>query len=439
MAIPAALGMIFTTLYNIVDAWYAGWISTTAQAGLAVAYVVFMLAMAFGIGLNMGAGALIGAALGARAPDRARALGAGAIGAAGLLASGLSCLGWLFGGEVLTLMRAEPEVHEAALAYLDILYVGLPGFMIGFAANGALVAQGDTNANKRAQGAAFAANVALNPVLMYGAGLGFAGIAWATVLIQTAVAAWLVRKALASRAMRGARAVEFLPNGALIADLARQSAPATLNMLVMMTGAVIMQTHLQPFGAAAVAGFGIAFRVEQLLLLPILALAFSLMPIVAQNFGAGDFDRIRQAVTLAVSTAIGMAVIGGAMLAFGGVAMVRVFTDDPAAVASGAAYLRMAALMMPAYGVMFAINSFFQGVKRPIWSAFIGVYRQLFALAVYPALFIAYTDWGLAAVWAGLFAAVWSGFLMAAFLTFRIASRTIGGLSPDFAAVRAAS
>lgn len=439
MAVPAAFGMIFTTLYNIVDAWYAGWISTTAQAGLAVAYVVFMLTMAFGIGLNMGAGALIGQALGGRNPDRARALGAGAIGAAGLLAAGLAGLGWLFGDDVLTLMRAEPEVHAAASTYLDILYAGLPGFMIGFTANGALAAQGDTNTNKRAQAAAFAANVGLNPLLMYGAGLGFSGIAWATVIIQTAVAVFLVWRALSSRAMRGARAAEFLPGRALVVDLARQSAPPTLNMMVMMTGAVIMQTHLQPFGAAAVAGFGIAFRVEQLLLLPILAVAFSLMPIVAQNFGAGDHARIRQAVTLAISAAIGMAVLGGATLAFGGVAMVRVFTDDPAAVASGAAYLRMAALMMPAYAVMFAINSVFQGVKRPIWSALIGVYRQLFALAVYPALFIAYTDWGLAAVWAGLFAAVWSGFLLAAFLTFRVAGRAIGGLTPDFTALRAAS
>lgn len=443
MAAPAALGMLFTTLYNIVDAYYAGWISTEAQAGLAVAYVVFMLTMAFGIGLNMGAGALIGGALGARDRDRARALAAGAIGAAAALAVCLAALGWLFAGDLLALMGAGADVRAAAELYLDILFFGLPGFIVGFTANGALTAQGDTVSNRKAQSVAFAANIGLNPLLMYGAlgapGLGFAGIAWATVLIQTGVAVWLVRRALASRAMAGVGLAEFRPTAGLALDLARQSAPATVNIGVMMAGSFIMQTHLQPFGAAAVAGFGIAFRVEQLILLPILAISLSLMPIVAQNYGAGNHDRVRQAVTLALTAAIGFALIGAVALALGGVALTRVFTGDPAAVASGAAYLRMAALMMPAYAAMFAINSFFQGVRRPEWSTAIGLYRQIFALAVYPALFVAYTDWGLAAVWAGLFAAVWSGFLLAALLAFRVGARAIGGLSPDFGAVRSAA
>ena len=273
-------------------------------------------------------------------------------------------------------------------------------------------------------------------MFIYGLGLGFHGIAVATVVIQICVAVYLIRQALRSRAMAGVGFADFAPTRALSAELARQSAPASLNMLVMMAGGFIVQVHLQPFGAAAVAGFGVAFRVEQLVLLPILAISIALMPIVAQNFGAGNFARVRQAVTLAVAAALGLSCIGALVLALGGVAVTRLFTGDPDAVASGAAYLRMAALMMPAYATMFAVNSFFQGVKRPIWSSVVGVYRQICALAVYPALFVAYTDWGLAAVWAGLFAAVWSGFLLASALAFWVGRGAIGGLAPDFAALR---
>lgn len=443
MAVPAALGMMFTTLYNVVDTYYAGWISTEAQAGLSVSFSAFMMMMAVGIGLNMGAGALIGGALGEKDPEKARAFSAGAIGAAAMLAFILMTAGLLWGDGLLRLMRVGPGVFDTASSYLFVMFFGLPAFMVGFTANGVLTAQGDTDTNRQAQMIACITNVGLNPLLIYGAlglpGLGFHGIAVSTILIQIGVAAWLVSRALKTTAMRGVTPDQFLPGAALTVELIRQSAPASLNMMVMMAGGFLIQTHLQPFGAAAVAGYGIAFRVEQLILLPILAISFATMPMVAQNFGAKDHDRVRQSVTLAWSVALAMSLIGAVALALFGVAMVRVFTDDPAAIASGAAYLQLAALMMPAYSLMFIITSFFQGVKRPIWSSAIGIYRQIFALALFPALFVAHTDWGLTAVWAGLFVAVWSGFVFAFFLTFLISRQTIGGMKLDFAGVREAT
>ena len=443
MAVPAALGMVFTTLYNVVDTYFAGWISTEAQAGLSVSFSAFMMMMAVGIGLNMGAGALIGGALGEKNPDQARAFSAGAIGAAAMLAVVLMIAGLVWGDGLLHLMRVGDEVFATASSYLFVMFFGLPAFMIGFTANGVLTAQGDTDSNRQAQMVACLVNVGLNPLLIYGAlglpGLGFHGIAVSTILIQIGVAIWLVTRALKTTAMRGVLLSQFLPGLSLTYELIKQSAPASLNMMVMMAGGFLIQTHLQPFGAAAVAGYGIAFRVEQLILLPILAISFAAMPMVAQNFGAKDHDRVRQSVTLCWSVALAMSLVGAVALALGGVAMVRLFTDDAAAVASGAAYLRLAALMMPAYSLMFIITSYFQGVKRPIWSSAIGVYRQIFALALFPALFVAYTDWGLTAVWAGLFVAVWSGFVFAFTLVFLISRTAIGGMKLDFAGLRAAA
>ncbi|MEM7270569.1 MAG: MATE family efflux transporter [Pseudomonadota bacterium] len=443
MAVPAAFGMVATTLYNIVDVYYAGWVSTEALAGLSVSFSAFMMLMALGIGLNMGAGALIGSALGAKKPEEARNFAAGAIGAAAALGVLLAIVGWMAGDGLLRLMSVRGEVLELAKSYLFVLFCGLPAFLIGFTANGVLTAQGDTVSNTRAQMAALIVNCGLNPLMMYGAfgieGLGFNGIAVSTVLIQLGVATFLVRRALKSGAMRGVKLGAFFPTARLSLDLLKQSAPASLNMVVMMVGGFLIQRHLQPFGAPAVAGFGVAFRAEQLILLPILAVSFAVMPMVAQNYGAKDHDRVRQVLTLAGMVVVLMSVIGAIILSLGGVALTRVFTDDPDAIASGAAYLRMAALMMPAYALMFVVTGFFQGVKRPIWSLVIGVYRQVFALAVFPTLFVLYTDWGLAAVWAGLFTAVWSGFCLAAFLTVRVARPAIGGLRLDFAGLRAAA
>ncbi|WP_340107684.1 MATE family efflux transporter [Pikeienuella sp. HZG-20] len=434
---PAALGMAFTTLYNVVDTFYAGWISTEAQAGLAISFTVFMALMAIGFGLSQGASALIGGALGAGRLEHARALAAQALTLAALLGVALAAIGVAVSDSAMAAIGAAPDVAAAASDYLRLLFFGLPGFLVGLTANGVLTAQGDMAANRTAQIAAFGANLALNPILIYGVfglpGFGFDGIALSTVLIQIGVAAWLVAKALRTRALTGAGLRDARPSAPVLDALVRQGAPSSLTMLVMMIGGLIIQAHLQPFGAAAVAGFGVAFRVEQLILLPILSISFVLMPMVSQNFGAGDHDRVRQAATLTAVVALSLSLIGGLALAAGGAAMVTLFTGDPAAVAAGAAYLRVAALMMPAYALMFLVTALFQGLRRPVWSAVIGLYRQVVALTLFPALFVS-LGWGLSGVWAGLFAAVWSGFALAFALAVFVCRRRIGGLRPDFAA-----
>ena len=442
MAVPASLGMLFTTLYNLVDTYYAGWISTDAQAGLALSFTVFMLLMSVGFGLSQGASALIGSALGAKDQGNARDYAAGAITTAAILGVVLAIIGILGSEPLLRQMGTTPEVLAASVDYLDVFFLGMPSFLVSFTANGVLSSQGDTNTNKQAQMVAFFANIGLNPLLIYGAfgvsGLGFNGIALSTVLIQTGAAVFMVRRAIATRAMQGSGFANYVPSLRVIADFIRQGAPASLTMAVMMVGGFIIQVHLQPFGAAAVAGFGVAFRVEQLILLPILAISFALMPLVSQNFGARNFDRVRQAVTLAVTVGLGLALFGAIALALGGVALTRFFTEDPDAIVSGAAYLRVAALMMPAYTAMFMVTALFQGIKRPIWSVVIGAYRQLFALILFPMLFVTVFGWGLAGVWAGLFVAVWSGFALAIILTVLVTRNAIGGMRPDFRAVRRA-
>ncbi|MEO0763388.1 MAG: MATE family efflux transporter [Pseudomonadota bacterium] len=165
---------------------------------------------------------------------------------------------------------------------------------------------------------------------------------------------------------------------------------------------------------------------EQLILLPILSISFSLMPMIAQNYGAGDPGRVREALKLASAVGLGVALIGAVALGAFGAAMTGVFTDDAAAVAAGADYLRLAAFMMPAYTAMFIVTALFQGLRRPIWSVFIGLYRQIFALALFPWAFVHLIDWGLQGVWIGLFVAVWSGFALSLTLAGIIGRRALG-------------
>ncbi|MEO1688016.1 MAG: MATE family efflux transporter, partial [Pseudomonadota bacterium] len=114
LGVPAAIGLVFNTLYNVVDTWFAGWIGTEAQAGLTVAGTVLFLVLAMGFGVGAGVNALIGAALGAgRREDAARLAAQGLVFAAATAVAG-TALGYLAAPALLTLLGAQGPYREAA-------------------------------------------------------------------------------------------------------------------------------------------------------------------------------------------------------------------------------------------------------------------------------------------------------------------------------------
>ncbi|WP_380251519.1 MATE family efflux transporter [Kiloniella antarctica] len=211
-------------------------------------------------------------------------------------------------------------------------------------------------------------------------------------------------------------------------DIIAQGAPASLNFLTITIGVFVIQYFLQPFGATAVAAYGIALRIEQLILLPGLGLTIVLLPIIAQNYGAQDFERIRYAFWWCVSVGIAMMLTGAVILFFGGRFLLSLFSPDPAVNDVGYDYLLFAAPMLPAYLTLFAIMSFLQGIKRPIWTVWIGVYRQIFASAGFAVLFVYLLGWGPLGVWAAVFAAVWSGLILSSLVAYAVAHKHIGSL-----------
>ncbi|WP_419905511.1 MATE family efflux transporter [Kiloniella sp.] len=440
LAIPAGIGMLFNTLYNVVDTFYAGMISTDAQAGLSVSFTVFFILIAFGIGLGQGISALVGSAIGAKKHTDAKDLAAQGLSFAGLFSIIIGIGGYYATPLLLDLLGVSNGYRELAIAYLRIIMFAAPAFMIAFAANGILSAQGDTVSNQHALIGGFLANCILNPLFIFGIpgittipelgfnGLGFDGLATSTVVIEWGVALYMLRQALGSRVMEHSRLNCFLLRWQTVKDIMSQGAPASLNFLTITMGVFVIQFFLQPFGATAVAAYGIALRIEQLILLPGLGLTIVLLPIIAQNFGAQAFDRIRYAFWWCVSVGTAMMLAGALLLLFGGKLLLSLFTSDPAVIDIGFDYLLLAAPMLPAYLTLFAMMSFLQGIKRPIWTVWIGIYRQIFASAGFAALFVYVLDWGTWGVWAAVFAAVWSGLILSGLILFVVAHKRIGNL-----------
>jgi len=137
LAIPAALGMLFATLYNVVDVYYAGWLSTDAQAGLAIGYQAFFILMAVGFGLGSALSALVSNAKGSKDSEQTRQFIAQGL-TFGVIATLVSmAVGWVLGPFLITLVSEPGSYRDAAYGYFRWLVLALPGFFLAYGGNGA--------------------------------------------------------------------------------------------------------------------------------------------------------------------------------------------------------------------------------------------------------------------------------------------------------------
>ena len=314
-----------------------------------------------------------------------------------------------------------------------VLIISMPSFVMAYGLNGILQANGDTVSMQRALIGAFFANLGLNPVLVFGIptifdGLGFNGIATATVISQTGVMVYIGRQLWRSGLCASDKFSAFLPNLHLYKLIFAQLLPTTFTMLVMFTAGFIVQIYLKEFGPSAVAAYGVALRVEQLFLLPVFGLTGALLPIASQNFGAGDAQRVRQALFTCWKFGWIFMFVACPVLYFAAPVLMRAFTPDPAVIEVGVSYLRVDGFILPIYMMLFAINSFLQALKRPIWTFWIGVYRQAFGVAFFVYVYVMLFHAGVMGVWFGIATAVVTGLMISLVVAEYVARDTIGGL-----------
>ncbi len=436
LAIPAAFGMLFTTLYNVVDVYYAGLLSTEAQAGLAIGYQAFFILMAVGFGLSSALSTLVSNAKGSGDAAEAQRYVVQGLAFGGVITASCMVIGWFLGPELIVLVSEPGAYRDAAMGYFYWLIFALPGFLLAYGGNGILQAHGDSRSMQRALMAAFIANIGLNPLFMFGlpgvwSGMGFNGIAAATIISQTGVMVYILVRIFRLEVMQSVQITAFQPDKDSFRKIFAQLLPAGSAMIIMFISGFVVQFALKTFGGHAVAAYGVALRIEQILLLPVLGMTGALLPIAGQNFGAQKYDRVREALKYCWGVGFAMTALATPILFFGGTFVMALFSNDPDVIRAGSSYLRVDAFLFPIYMMLFSINSLLQAFKQAIWTLWISVYRQGFAVAFFVWVFISFTDFGVQGVWIGIAAAVTSGWVLSLIILRNVARTQIGGLLPS--------
>jgi putative MATE family efflux protein len=428
IAVPASIGFFFNTMYNVVDTYYGGQLSTDALAALSLSFPVFFMIIALGSGIATGTTALISNAIGEGDRKKASEYIGQAISFTMLLGIAMTGVGLRISPFLFKILGAGDQYLALGLSYMNVILLGAVFFLLIYTFNAILTAQGDTRTFRNYLIGGFFLNIILDPWFMYGGfgipEMGLPGVAWATVLIQFLGALYVGFRAAVSDIFCSDCLKELVPRKAAYIELAAQGIPASLNMMTVAIGVFVITYFISVFGKEGVAAYGIATRIEQIALLPSFGLNIAALTIVGQNNGAKKLDRVRETVNKSILYGISIMSIGTVGVFCFAKPLMGVFTTDPIVMEIGATYLRIAAFIFQAYIILYVTVSSLQGIKKPLYAIWIGLYRQIAAPMLIFFVLVHLLDFGIVSVFWGIFGITWS----AALFTLWYANRTIGNI-----------
>ncbi len=379
VTIPASVGSLFQTFYNLVDTWFAGRISAEAIGAIAKSFPIYFVIIAVGVGIGAATNASIGNLLGAKKTNQASLLVAQSVVFAIIISIIVTLFGLNASNFLLSVMGSDPQSIILTREYLDIIFYGTFIVMIQISLNGTLNAQGDTKSYRNVLIFSFFLNIILNPIFIWGYGFipafGIAGLAIATVISQLIGTIYLAYKVNSCKLRKYLYIQCFIPKLDLLRDLFSQAVPIMFSMLFIGVGIFNILYFIGQFGEMATAGYGAALRVEQVFLLPVIGLNTAVLSIGGQNFGAKEYYRIKELYSKALLFGSSFMAVAGVILFFGAEFFVSQFTNNAEAIYHGAIYLKIAALIGPVYPVFFITTAVFQALKKSIYSLYLSILR----------------------------------------------------------------
>ena len=421
LTIPASVGMFFNTMYNVVDTFYAGLISTQAIAALSLSFMIFFLIIGFGYGFSSAITALLGNAIGRKKYKLASIYAHKGLIFVPLIGLVLSIVGYFTAPWLFMLLGAKEEYLQISIDYINPILFGAVFFMFNFSLNSILVATGDTKTYRNSLIFGFFANLALNPLFMYGflfiPAFGIKGIAIATVVIQVINMFYMLYKVLQTKLIHFEKLEYFIPNIKVYKQFLIHGIPSSLNMLTMAIGSLILTYFVSHYGVNAVAGYGIGFRVEQLMLLPALGLSTAVLALVSNNYGAKRYDRVIETMKVSLKYGFIISTFGIIILTLLGKVIISLFDSNPIVVNFGISYLLIEIWIFYAYIVLFVCVSTLQAIKKPKMIMYIGLYRQIFAKIIISYLIVKYFELDYIYLWFGILFMIYSAAIFAYFYT----------------------
>ena len=344
--LPLFGSIIFQQLYNIADSFVAGkFIGDTALAAVGNSYEITLIFLAFAFGCNIGCSVIVSQLFGARQYRDLKTAVSTALIASGVLCGALMLVGLAGCEGLLRLIHTPEDILADSKLYLDIYVLGLPFVFYYNVFTGIFSALGDSKTPFVFLACSSVVNVAVDILFVAGFHMGVAGVAWATFLCQgvsCVLALGVVFRRLRTIETTGKAALFSWP---MLGRIAVVAIPSILQQSFVSVGNIILQSIINSFGSAVIAGYSAAIKLNNMVITSLTTLGNGISNYTAQNLGAEKYQRIHEGFRAGIRLVWMICLPLAVLYLAGGRLLVGIFMEKPSgpAMDTGVTFLRIVA------------------------------------------------------------------------------------------------
>lgn len=401
MSLPMIISMLVQALYNIVDSMFVAKLNEEALTAVSLAFPIQNLMIAVAAGTGVGINALLSRNLGEKRYEDANLAARNGLFLGFMSSVVFAVIGGASAGFFFRVQTDNSLIVTYGTQYMQIVTMLSIGIFMQIKTERLLQATGKTFYTMITQGLGAIINIILDPILIFGL-FGFprlevAGAALATVIGQIVAFLLGVYYNVAKNKELNLNMRGFRPNGRIIADIYKVGVPSIIMQSIGSVMTFGMNKILLMFSSTAAAVFGIYFKLQSFIFMPVFGLNNGMIPIIAYNYGARQKKRIMQTIWLSISIAVGIMIIGLAAFQFAATPLLNIFDASEHMLEIGVPALRIISLSFIFAGFAIIVSSVFQALGNGIYSLIVSVARQL--LVILPVAYAFASLFGLHMVW----------------------------------------
>ena len=383
MSLPMMISMLVQALYNIVDSIFVSRIDELALRAVSLAFPIQSLMIAVSAGTAVGLNAFLSKTLGEKNYEKANAISVNGI-FIELLSFVVFALIGLFASRPFYASQTTLQVVEDyGTTYLSICCTASIGIFMQMTFERLLQSTGKTFYTMITQGVGAIINLVLDPILIFGycgfPSMGVAGAAWATVIGQMTAAVLAILFNLKANHELKLSFRGFRPDIGLIGQIYRVGIPSIVMQAIGSVMTYGMNLILEAFGAAQTV-FGIYFKLQSFIFMPVFGLNNGMVPIIAYNYGAGKRKRVVKTMKSSIAFAVGIMLVGLAVMELIPGQLILLFNATPELLEIGIPALRIICLSFCFAGYCIVVGSAFQALGNGVYSMCVSIARQLCVL-----------------------------------------------------------
>lgn len=385
--VPSIISMIMVLIYNLADTFFIGQTKNAYMvAAISVATPAFLLFMAIGMLFGIGGTSLISRSLGEGKTEKAKNASSFCFWTGLCIGILAMILLFIFAVPVSRAIGASDDTIGYTSQYMRIVSTAIPFLIISNSFSNIIRAEGNANIAMMGMLIGNMINIVLDPIMILALGWDVAGAAVATVLGNIFAAVFYIRHLLSKNAMLSIHPKYYKAKERIAAGVLSIGIPASLNSIMMSLSNIIVNNIMIHYGDMAVAGLGVAMKVNMIVVMLLIGLGTGIQPVLGYCFGAGDRKRYMAILKFSLILAFGLSAVMTVICYCGAGPLVHAFLEDPDAFTYGISFARIYIYSGPVMGLLFVFINAIQSTGAALPALILSISRQ--GIIYLPVLFL---------------------------------------------------